>query len=53
MNAVLWVFVGIFGAMLLAFAIGLLKAYFWEIVFRIKKRKAIKENSPDKWIYKI
>ena len=53
MNAVLWVFVGLFVAMILAFSIGLLKAYFWEIVFQYKKRKAIKENSPYKWIYKI
>lgn len=53
MNAVLWVFVGLFVAMFLAFLWAIIKAYFWGIVFRIKKRKAIKENSPDKWVYKI
>lgn len=53
MNAVLWLFIGAFGAMLLAFLWAFIKAYFLEIVFQIEKRKAIKENSPDKWIYKI
>lgn len=53
MNAVLWVFVGIFGAMFFGFSLQLIKAYFWEIVYQHKKRKSIKQNSPDKWIYKI
>lgn len=53
MNAVLWLFIGAFGAMILAFLWAFIKAWFWEIIYQHKKRKAIKENSPDKWIYKI
>lgn len=53
MNAVLWVFVGAFGLMVIGFAYAFLKSSVLGIVFRTKKRKAIKENSPDKWIYKI
>lgn len=48
-----WLFIGVFGAMLLAFSIELIKAWILEIGYQWKKRKAIKENSPDKWIYKI
>ena len=53
MKVILCLFGTMFALMFLAFLWAFIKAWFWEIVFRIKKRKAIKENSPDKWIYKI
>lgn len=53
MNALICLFIGLFGIMFLGFAIGLIKAYFWEIVFQRKKRKAIKKRTDDSWIYKI
>ena len=53
MNAILCLFIGIFAVMILAFVIDLIKAWILEIRYQWKKRKAVKENSPDKWMYNI
>ena len=48
-----WLFIGVFVAMLLAFAIEFIKAWILEIGYQWKKRKAIKNRTDDRWIYKI
>lgn len=52
MNVLKWLFIGVFGAMFAAFALEFIKAWILEIVYHHKKRKAIKNKSDDRWIYK-
>ena len=39
--------------MAIGFILQLVKAWIGEIRYNSEKRKAIKENSPDSWVYKI
>ena len=48
-----WVFIGIFGVMLLAFALAFIKSWILEIGYQIKKKKAIKNRTDDRWMYEI
>jgi hypothetical protein len=53
MKELIFVFGGAFALMLIGFAIDLAKAYVCKFIYHRNKRKAIEQNSPDKWIYKI
>ena len=53
MNALAWLFVGIAGIMIFAFIGQLFTAWIKDICYQFKKRKAIKNRTDDRWIYKI
>lgn len=41
------------GIMFLGFLIAFIRSFIWKIVFYIKKRKAIKNRTDDRWLYEI
>ena len=43
----------LFVAMLAAFAVALVKAYVLEIGYQWRKRKALKNRTEERWIYKL
>lgn len=42
-----------FGVMVVGLTLDFLKACFSDLIYKIKKRKALKKKTNDAWIYKI
>lgn len=53
MNGLMMLLAITFGAMVVGCLIDFFKACFSDLIYKIKKRKALKKKSNDSWIYKI
>ena len=53
MNEIVYMFFGAFCAMALGFIMQYVKALLFSIIYHYRKRKAKKNEDPDRWVYDI